>query len=149
MLDRMGEHMLSLSFLWTPSPLSVLYPWLSETRPCPEILVLEPLFWCFSSWCIALTFNGAPFLIFTSPLLTIHLSSETQPGKTQTCFTPHTVLLFDLPISVIVALLSLLLRICLLVFLQPGINHQILLTFHLESLEFVPSSPVPPSPSKN
>ena len=100
------EHMLSLSFLWTPSPLSVLYPWLSETRPCPEILVLGPLFWCFSSWCIAWTFNGAPSLIFTSPLPMIHLSSETQPGKTQTCFTPQTVLLFHLPTSVTAALLS-------------------------------------------
>lgn len=100
------EHIFSLSFLWTPFLLSVLYPWLSETRPCPEILVLEPLFWCFSSWCIALTFNGAPFLIFPSPLPMIHLSSETQPSKTQTCFTPQNVLLFHLPISVTAALLS-------------------------------------------
>lgn len=100
------EHIFSLSFLWTPFLLSVLYPWLSETRPCPEILVLEPLFWCFSSWCIALTFNGAPFLIFPSPLPMIHLSSETQPSKTETCFTPQTVLLFHLPISVTAVLLS-------------------------------------------
>lgn len=83
------EHILFLLFLWTPSSLSALFPCSDGLVPraqSSELLLLC----CFDLW-------QSLVLICTSPLQMLHFS-KSQRGKTQTYFTPLTVLLPTLPV---------------------------------------------------